>query len=91
MVSTLLKLLSQALPHLSQRANIDRDCSGHVGQKWFGQSLLVQSDIIATVAMVNSGVSHNSETMHLLRCLAFIVAKFQLSFAAAHILGEKTL
>ena len=59
------------------------------GKKWFGQSVLVQSNNIATVAMVNSGVIYNSEAMHLLRCLAFIVAKFQLSFAAAHIPGEK--
>jgi len=59
------------------------------GINWFGQSLLVQSDDSATVAMVNSGVSHNSEAMHLLRCLSFIAAKFQLSLAAVHIPGEK--
>ena len=59
------------------------------GKNWFGQSLLVQSDNLVTVAMMNSGVSHNSEAMHLFRCLSFIAAKFQLSLAAVHIPGEK--
>ena len=46
-------------------------------KRWFGQSLLVRSDNMAMVGM-NSGTSHNSEAMHLMRCLWFIAAKFQL-------------
>ena len=61
------------------------------GRKWFGQSLQVRSDIIATVAAMNSGTSHNSKAMHLLRCLSFIAAKFELSFLAVHLLGWENI
>jgi len=56
------------------------------GKRWPGQLLLVQLDNIATVTMVNSRIS---DAMHLLRCLSFKVAKFQLSFTVVDILGEK--
>jgi len=59
------------------------------GRKWFGQSLLVRSDNIATVAIVNNGTSHNSEAMHLTQCLAFIAAKFQLSMSAVYLPGKE--
>ena len=59
------------------------------GKRWSGWALLVQSDNIATVTMVNSRTSHNSEAMHLLRCLSFIAAKLQLSFSAVHLPGEQ--
>ena len=58
------------------------------GQKWTGQSLLIRSDNMATVAIINSGTSHNSEAMHLVQCLTFIAAKFQLTISAVHIPGE---
>jgi len=63
------------------------------GRKWFGQSLLVRSDKIqctrvAMVAIVNSGTSHNSEAMHLILCLTFIAAKFQLSLSAVYLPGK---
>ena len=61
------------------------------GRKWFGQSLLVRSDNIATVAIVNNGTSHNSEAMHLTRCLAFIAAKFQLSMSAVYLPEKNTI
>jgi len=61
------------------------------GKKWFGQSLQVRSDNIATVAAVISGTSHNSEAMYLLRCLSFITAKFELSFSAVHLPGRKNI
>jgi len=59
------------------------------GRKWFGQSLLVRSYNIATVAIVNSGTSHNSKAMDLIRCLAFIAAKFQLSMPAVYLPGKE--
>ena len=48
------------------------------GKKWSGELLLVHLDNVATVAIVNSGNSHDSKVMHLVLCLAFIAAKFQL-------------
>ena len=59
------------------------------GKKWQGKSLLVQSDNTATVAMVNSRTSHDTEAMHLIRCLTFILARFQLTLSAIHIPGKE--
>ena len=58
------------------------------GQKWTGQSILFRCDNMATVAIINSSTSHNSEAMHLVRCLMSITAKFQLLISAIHIAGE---
>jgi len=55
------------------------------GQKWIGDSVLFRCDNIATVAIIDSGTSHNSD---LVRCLMFITAKFQLLISAVHIAGE---
>ena len=59
------------------------------GKKWQGKSLLVQSDNTAAVAMVNSQTSHDTEAMHLIRCLTFILARFQLTLSAVHIPGKE--
>jgi len=59
------------------------------GQKWKGESLLVRSDNMATVSIINSGTSHNREAMHLTRSLAFIAAKFQLTLSAEHAPGDQ--
>ena len=40
------------------------------GKKWKGHTILLRSDNMATVNILNSGTSHNSEAMHLMRCLA---------------------
>jgi len=53
--------------------------------KWRGHTILLRSDNMATVNILNSGTSHNSEAMHLMRCLAFIQAKWQVSVVAEHI------
>ena len=65
MVSTSLEVLSRALQHFCQLIVI---AAAVWGKNWFGQLLLVQSENLATV--MNSGVSHNSEAMHLLRYLS---------------------
>ena len=54
------------------------------GKKWQGKLLLVQSDNTAAVAMVNSQTSHETEAMHLIQCLTFILARFQLMLSAVH-------
>ena len=59
------------------------------GQRWKGESLLVRSDNMATVSIINSGTSHNKEAMHLTRSLAFIAAKFQLTLSAEHVPGDQ--
>jgi len=57
------------------------------GKKWKGHTILLRSDNMATVNIFNSGTSHNSEAMHLMRCLAFIQARWQVSVIAEHIPG----
>ena len=59
------------------------------GKKWQGKLLLVQTDNTATVAMVNSRTSHDTEAMHLIRCIIFILAKFQLTLSPVHIQGKE--
>ena len=61
------------------------------GKKWFDQWLLVQLDNSTMAAVGSRGVSHNSESMYLLRHLSFNAAKFQLLFALVHIPGKQTL
>ena len=39
------------------------------------------------VAIVNKGQSRDREAMHLMRCLAFILAKHEIAFRASHIKG----
>lgn len=57
------------------------------GHQWTGKTVLVRSDNMATVDILNNGTSRNSEAMHLVRCLAFILARLQLSVLAEHIPG----
>jgi len=61
------------------------------GHRWIGHSILVRSDNMATVAIVNSDTSHNSEAMHLVRCLTFIAAKFQITISTVHIAGQSNI
>jgi len=58
------------------------------GHRWQGQTVLFRCDNSAVVAIINHGSSHDQEVMHLMRCLSFIVAKFQLLIVASHIPGK---
>ena len=49
--------------------------AGLWGPQWRGQSIQVWCDNEAVVAIINQGTSRDLETMHLVRCLAFIMAK----------------
>ena len=47
------------------------------GPTWRGSSVQVLCDNTAVVAILNKNSSRDKEVMHLIRCLAFITAKFQ--------------
>ena len=57
------------------------------GRRWVGQVVRVSCDNTGTVAEVNLGYSRSPQIMHLLRCLFFIRAHFQLEVWASHIPG----
>lgn len=57
------------------------------GHEWVGQSVRFQCDNAAVVAIVNSGSSRDPFAMHLVRCLAFITARFNFVVSSSHIHG----
>ena len=57
------------------------------GNKWKGHTILLHSDNVATVNILNSETSLNNEALHLMRFLAFIQAQWQASVVAEHIPG----
>ena len=56
--------------------------------QWSGQSVHFQSDNTSVVALINSGTSRDDTLMHLMRCLSFIMAKFNFVVSASHIKGS---
>ena len=59
------------------------------GHEWSGRSVCIQCDNAAVVAIVNSGMSRDQDAMHRMRCLAFIMAKFNFLLVTSHIRGIK--
>ena len=59
------------------------------GRQWTGKVILCQSDNAAVVAVINLGVSRDTEVMHLIRCLVFIAAKCNFIVTATHISGHR--
>ncbi len=57
------------------------------GEKWRGQTVQVWCDNAAAVSIVNHGLTRDKQAMHLTRCLAYTMAKFELQLEAAHIRG----
>ena len=57
------------------------------GQDFVGKTILVRSDNVAAVAAINHQTSPVKEVAHLLRCLAFIMARFNIRLQATHIPG----
>ena len=55
------------------------------GSTWSEKSVRFQSDNAAVVALINNGSSRDEYLMHLMRCLAFIMAKFNFVVSAAHV------
>ena len=58
------------------------------GPAWQNSQVLVQCDNQGAVAVVNSGYSKVQAIMHLLRCLFFIRARFNIYLRAMYIPGE---
>ena len=58
------------------------------GLQWRGSTVQVLCDNAAVVSILNSNTSRDKEVMHLLRCLAFISAKFQFILVASHLPGQ---
>jgi hypothetical protein len=62
------------------------------GREWEQSRVICHCDNQGVVALVNSGYSRVPQIMHLLRCLFFVRARFQVSLYAVHIPGrENTL
>ena len=57
------------------------------GPHWVGRLVVCQCDNMAVVSVVNSGYSRDNAMMHLLRCLFFMVAHFQIQIKAVHVAG----
>lgn len=57
------------------------------GHRWRGDSVCCRCDNAAVVAIVNSGRSKMDRAMHLMRCLSFFLARWDMSFVCQHIAG----
>ena len=57
------------------------------GEYWKGQEIECRCDNMAVVAVINSGCSKELIIMHLLRCMFFVAAHFDLRLRATHIPG----
>ena len=57
------------------------------GRQWTAAHVRVRFDNAAVVHILNRGYSRDSEVMHLMRCLHFIVARFNFRISAEHIQG----
>ncbi len=57
------------------------------GRSWKGATIRCKCDNTAVVAIVNSGRSKMDRAMHLMRCLSFFLAWWDVSFVCEHIPG----
>ena len=57
------------------------------GRVWKGQVVQVHSDNEAVVSVLNSGYSKDPQLMHLIRCLFFVLASWDIMLHASHIPG----
>ena len=57
------------------------------GRAWKGQVVHVHSDNEAVVSVLNSGYSKDPQLMHLIRCLFFVLASWDIMLHASHIPG----
>ena len=59
------------------------------GPSWRGSAVTFHCDNMGAVAVINSGYSRVPQIMHLLRCLFFVRAFFQVSVWAIHVPGQQ--
>ena len=57
-------------------------------QSGHGRSVKCQCNNAAVMAIIRSETSNDERVMHLMRCLFFFVAKFNLTLWAEHLLGR---
>ena len=57
------------------------------GPLWRGFTVCCRCDNAAVVAIVNSGRSRMDRAMHLMRCLSFFLARWDMTFVCRHIPG----
>ena len=57
------------------------------GPLWLGFTVSCRCDNAAVVAIVNSGRSRMDRAMHLMRCLSFFLARWDMMFVCSHIPG----
>jgi len=74
----------KSLPHHSEGAYPNSHCCSSLGRQMEGMHSTTQ---VRQYGILNSGSSQNSEAMHLMRCLAFIQARWHLGVSAEHIPG----
>ena len=58
------------------------------GSRWEGLSVRFHCDNSAVVALLNAGAVRDDSLMHLMRCLAFVSAKFNFVVSSCHIRGN---
>ena len=59
------------------------------GHQWIGCTVRVLSDNSSTVAAINNHTSPHVATAHMLRCLTFLLAKWQCRLIADHLPGAQ--
>ena len=57
------------------------------GRDWKGKNVMAHCDNAAVVATINKGDCKEPDSMHLMRCLAFLRAKFQFNLFSTHVSG----
>ena len=57
------------------------------GQRWHRAAVTVHCDNLGAVSVINGGYSRVPHIMHLLRCLFFIRAHFEITLRAVHVPG----
>ena len=74
----------KSLPHHGEGAYLNSHCCSSLGRQMEGMHSTTQ---VRQYSILNSGSSQNSEAIHLMRCLAFIQARWHLGVSAEHIPG----
>ena len=57
------------------------------GKRWSGHTVLIRTDNMAVVHILNSGSARNEDMMHLLRSSFFILAQWSISITSQHLPG----
>ncbi len=61
------------------------------GRHWAGKRVECQCDNMAVVAVVNSGRAKDKTLMHLLWCMFFVAARFNVQIRASHLPGVQNV